>query len=132
MSVARHPVEEPGAVNWAPGYARVTRLSVHWTDRIGHALLIAAGAALALFLIAPMSAILIKSVEDRAGELVGLANFADYFRTPALARSIWNSVWVSTLVTAITLPLAFIYAYALTRSRMRWKALLRNTALVPI
>jgi hypothetical protein len=34
--------------------------------------------------------------EERAesrGELVGLANFAEYFRTPALAKSIWNSVW---------------------------------------
>ncbi len=88
--------------------------------------------ALAVFLLAPMAMILVKSVEDRAGEFVGLANFVAYFQTPALARSIWNSVWVSALVTAITIPLAFAFAYALTRSCMRYKALLRNIALVPI
>jgi iron(III) transport system permease protein len=71
-------------------------------------------------------------VQDRSGDFVALANFVAYFKTPALARSIWNSVWVSTLVTCITLPLAFAFAYGLTRSCMRFKALLRNVALVPI
>ncbi|HEX7560437.1 MAG TPA: putative 2-aminoethylphosphonate ABC transporter permease subunit, partial [Usitatibacter sp.] len=111
---------------------RAMRMGVHWTDRVAHGLLILAGLALALFLLAPMVVILAKSVEDRAGEFVGLANFAQYFATPALLRSIWNSVWVSSLVTVLTLPLAFTFAYALTRSGIRWKTLLRNFALVPI
>src|SRR2546423_208660 len=79
-----------------------------------------------------MAAILVKSVQDRAGEWAGLPNSPAYFRTPALSQSIWNSVWVSTLVTVITIPLAFTFAYGLTRSCMRFKALLRNVALVPI
>lgn len=108
------------------------RLHVHWSDRVAHAILIAAGLALALFLLAPLAMILVKSLQDRTGAFVGLANFADYFRTPALSQSIWNSVWVSALVTAITIPLAFAFAYALTRSCMRHKVLLRNIALVPI
>ena len=101
--------------------APARRLTVHWTDRIGNALLLAAGFALAVFLLAPMATILAKSVEDRAGDFVGLANFEQYFRTPALATSIWNSIWVSALVTALTLPLAFTFAYALTRSAMPFK-----------
>ena len=109
-----------------------TRLRVHWSDRVAHALLVVAGCALALFLLAPLAAILVKSVQDRAGDWVGFANFVEYFRTPALSRSIWNSLWVSGLVTLITLPLAFAFAYGLTRSCMRFKALLRNVALVPI
>lgn len=124
-------VPEAGAGTRAP-LAHVAFLKVHWTDRVGNALLIAAGVALAVFLLAPLAAILVKSVEDRAGDFVGIANFEAYFRTPALARSIWNSFWVSALVTAITIPLAFTFAYALTRSCMRWKTLLRNLALVPI
>jgi iron(III) transport system permease protein len=108
------------------------RLKVHWTDRIGNALLILAGLGLATFLLAPLATILVKSVQDKAGEFVGIANFATYFQTPSLLHSIWNSVWVSTLVTAITIPLAFTFAYALTRSCIRYKALLRNIALVPI
>jgi iron(III) transport system permease protein len=111
---------------------RASRLSVHWTDRVAHVLLIVAGLALALFLIAPLATILAKSVENRAGEFVGLANFVSYFQTPALSRSIWNSVWVSSLVTLVTIPLAFTFAYALTRSCMPFKAWLRNIALVPI
>jgi iron(III) transport system permease protein len=111
---------------------RMPRLAVHWSDRVGHALLLAAGLALATFLFGPLAMILMKSVQDRAGEFVGLANFETYFRTPALLRSVWNSLWVSTLVTVVTIPLAFTFAYALTRSCMRWKAVLRNIALVPI
>lgn len=121
-----------GARPRLPGRVHVPRLRVHWSERIAHGLLVLAGLALALFLLAPLAMILAKSTQDRAGEWVGLLNFADYFRTPALARSIWNSVWVSTLVTLATIPLAFAFAYGLTRSRMRFKALLRNVALVPI
>jgi iron(III) transport system permease protein len=105
---------------------------VHWSDRLGHLLLIAAGCALAVFLLAPLAMILVKSLQDRAGDWVGFRNFVEYFRTPALSRSIWNSLWVSALVTVITIPLAFAFAYGLTRSCMRFKALLRNLALVPI
>jgi iron(III) transport system permease protein len=112
--------------------APARRLRVHWTDRIGNALLIVAALALALFLLAPMATILARSVEDRAGDFAGLANFQTYFRTPALLTSIWNSVWVSALVTTITIPLAFGFAYGLTRSCMPFKSLLRNLALVPI
>jgi iron(III) transport system permease protein len=121
-----------GAAPQMLGRVHVPRLAVHWSDRVAHGLLVFAGVVLALFLLAPLAMILLKSVQSRAGEWVGLANFAEYFRTPALARSIWNSLWVSTLVTAITIPLAFTFAYGLTRSCMRFKTLLRNVALVPI
>ncbi len=129
---------EPAYGSVAPGSPQLLgrvyqpRLRVHWSDRIGHAILVAAGVALAVFLLAPLAMILVKSTQDRAGEFVGLANFVSYFRTPALFRSIWNSVWVSALVTVVTIPLAFTFAYALTRSCMRFKALLRSVALVPI
>jgi len=114
------------------GRVYLPRLRLHGSDRVAHALLVAAGLALAVFLLAPLAMILVKSAQDRAGEFAGLANFVAYFRTPALARSIWNSAWVSALVTALTIPLAFTFAYALTRSCMGYKALLRNVALVPI
>ncbi len=105
---------------------------VHWTERIAHVILLAMGAVLGLALFAPIYMILAKSVEDPDGNFVGLAQFAAYFETPALANSIWNSVWVSGVVTLITLPAAFAFAYALTRSCMPFKTLLRNIALVPL
>ena len=99
---------------------------------LAKAFLVLAGLALALFLLAPMAAIFVRAVQGREGEFVGLQHFAAYFATPALARSVWNSVWVSLAVTAITLPAAFVFAYALTRSRMRFKPALRLIALIPL
>jgi iron(III) transport system permease protein len=104
----------------------------HWQDRLAQVLLLGCCAALALFLIGPLAAILVKSVQDKDGAFVGLMQFREYFATPALQRSIWNTLWVSTTVTAITVPLAFVYAYALTRSCMRGKVVFRVLALTPI
>jgi len=105
---------------------------IHVADVLVRALLVVAGAGLALFLLAPMAAIFIRAVQDNNGNYVGFVHFANYFSTPALARSVWNSVWVSLAVTVITVPAAFIFAYALTRSCMPFKGTLRLIALIPL
>jgi len=105
---------------------------VHWQDRLAHGLLLLCCVALALFLVGPLAAILVKSVQDKDGVFVGLQQFREYFATGALQRSIWNTLWVAMTVTAITIPLAFTYAYALTRSCMRGKMVFRVIALTPI
>jgi iron(III) transport system permease protein len=87
---------------------------------------------LVLAVAAPLVNLLSKSFRDRDGAWVGLANYVEYFSTPALAQSIWNSLWVSLLVAAIVIPLAFVYAYALTRSCMPAKGLFRVLALAPV
>jgi iron(III) transport system permease protein len=80
----------------------------------------------------PLWWLLSKSFQNQSGEFVGLANYIQYFSTPALFISVWNSIWVALLSTAIVLPLAFTYAYALTRSCMKWKGLFQALALIPI
>jgi iron(III) transport system permease protein len=85
-------------------------------------------AALAL----PLGLMLAKSLQGSHDEFVGLANYVRYFSTPALFQSIGNSLWVSILSTLITVPLAFVYAYALTRSLMPVRGFLKTVALVPI
>ena len=105
---------------------------VHWTDRIGHAVLIVIAIALLAFLAAPLTAILMQSVENKDGAFVGLDNFIAYVQTPALKQSLWNSVWVSTVVTIIAVPAAFLFAYALTRSCMPFKGLFRTITLTPL
>ena len=96
------------------------RQRVHWTERFAHAALLLVALALLAFLAAPLLAILQKAIEDGQGRFVGVANFVAYAKTPALLQSLWNSVWVSGLVTLVTIPAAFGFAYALTRSRMRF------------
>jgi iron(III) transport system permease protein len=112
--------------------AAPVRQRVDWSDRVGHVVLAAIALALALFLAGPLASILVQSVEGRTGEFVGLKNFIAYFGTPALANSLWNSVWTSLVATAVVVPAAFTYAYALTRSCMPWKSAFRTITLIPL
>jgi iron(III) transport system permease protein len=101
-------------------------------DRAGHAALLVILLGLLWFLAAPLAALLIQSLEDRSGAFVGLHNFIAYMHTPALAQSLWNSVWVAAAVTLATVPAAFVFAYALTRSCMPLKGVFRTVALTPL
>ena len=97
-------------------HARALRQRSHWSDRVAHVLLLAIALALVAFLALPLATILAKALEDKDGAFVGLHNFASYMATPALLQSFVNSVWVAVLVTIVTVPLAFGFAYALARS----------------
>ena len=97
-----------------------------------------AGTAIALLLFAllvlvglPLWALLSKSLYSD-GVFVGLRNFVAYVTTPSLFRSVGNSLAVAALTTLIVVPIAFAYAYALTRSTMPAKGLFYSTALVPL
>ncbi len=68
----------------------------------------------------------------RAGTITSVANYVNYFRTPALTRSIVNSLVVSLATTLITVALAFGFAYSLHRTCMRGKAVFRTIAMIPI
>jgi iron(III) transport system permease protein len=104
----------------------------HWQDRLAQSLLLLACALLAVFLLAPLAMILVKSTQDKDGAFVGLALFRDYLRNPALLHSALNTLWVALTVTVITVPLAFTFAYALIRSCMPGKGVFRLIALTPI
>ena len=85
---------------------------------VAYAGLTAFAVFLYVFLVWPMAQVLWRSLLDNDGRVIGLANYARYFRTPAIAASITNSLVVSTLAMILTVGLAFGYAYALTRTRM--------------
>ena len=70
-------------------------------------------AALALMLIGlalPLYTMLMKSLQNSAGEFIGLANYQYYFATPALANSIVNSFFIAILTVIIVVSLAFVCA----------------------
>ena len=62
-------------------------------------------ALLILWLVAivalPLGLLLVKSLQTVRGEFVGLENYARYVSTPTLVRSLWNSLAVSAISTAI-------------------------------
>lgn len=80
----------------------------------------------------PLWSLLAKGFEDRDGHFIGLANYAAYFSTPALFNSAFNSFHVAAVCTLIVVPLAFLYAYALTRTVLPLRWLFQGIALIPI
>lgn len=111
---------------------RAPRLRTHWTDRLAHIVLIGVVLLLLIGLLGPLVSILAQSLLPVEGKEQSGSAFASYLASPALRQSLWNSVWVSSLVTLIVLPLAFTFAYALTRSCMPFKGLLRTITLLPL
>ena len=90
------------------------------------------GCYLLVALAFPLYAILSKRFENSAGEFVGLANYAEYFGTPALLYSIQNSLTISLVTMVISVSIAFVLAYALHRSCMPFKGFFKIVMLVPI
>ncbi len=108
------------------------KLKTHWSEWVGFAGLALVFLLLLAFLAAPLFAILQQAAHDDQGQFVGFKNFISYLQTPALLHSLWNSIWVSLLVTVIVVPMAFVFAYALTRSCMPGKSLFRAISLIPL
>ncbi|MFO1163009.1 MAG: putative 2-aminoethylphosphonate ABC transporter permease subunit [Reyranellaceae bacterium] len=80
----------------------------------------------------PLWALLAKGFEDKEGHFVGLANYVSYFSTPALFDSALNSLHIAAVTTLLVVPLAFVYAYALTRTVMPVRWLFQGISLIPI
>lgn len=87
---------------------------------------------LAVAILLPLYALLSKSMQSAEGAFIGLDNFRKFFATPALSQSIGNSFKVTLISTIITLVLAFVFAYGLTRSCMPFKNVFKGIALIPI
>ncbi|MFS0919428.1 putative 2-aminoethylphosphonate ABC transporter permease subunit [Brevibacillus sp. 179-C 1.1 NHS] len=80
----------------------------------------------------PLGQLFSKAFYDKNGQFIGLDNFVTYFSTPALAASLNNTLYISAMTTLIAVTLAFLFAYALTRSGIRGKRVFRAIALLPL
>jgi iron(III) transport system permease protein len=112
--------------------SRAMRLKPARDELVMRALIVLLGLWLIVTVALPLWVLLQKSFQNADGAFVGLANYARYVSTPSLLASFWNSLFIAAISTAIVIPLAFVYAYALTRSCMRWKGLFQAVALIPI
>lgn len=113
----------------APPRSRPTLDADDWVVRVA---LFVFGAYFLVALVVPLFMMVSRSVQNIRGEFVGLDNYILYFQTPALFQSINNSFFVAGLSTVIVIVLAFIYAYALTRTRMPFKWFFRVMVFVPL
>ena len=92
---------------------------------------LAFAAAVGLFLVAPLGVLALQAVTAPDGGFT-LAPFVRYLAEPGLARSLGHTVVVGGGVTAIVLPLAFLVAFALERSRLPFRGLLQGAASIPL
>ncbi len=90
----------------------------------------AAVALLLAFVVVPLGAILAQSFVTPEG--VGLGNYVRYFTSPKFARVVGNSLNVAITTTAITVVLAYGFAFALRRTCMRGKAVFGAFILLPL
>ncbi|MDV7445327.1 putative 2-aminoethylphosphonate ABC transporter permease subunit [Acinetobacter baumannii] len=88
--------------------------------------------ALTLAIIAPLMMLFETAFFDENQNFVGLENFYNYFASPALLSSVFNSVWVACAATVITVFLASIYAFALTNVNIKGKGFFKLVAFLPI
>jgi iron(III) transport system permease protein len=89
-------------------------------------------ALLLAFLAAPLLSILQQALQESDGRFAGARHFVAYAATPALRDSLLHSLGVAALVTVLIVPAAFVFAYALQRSCMPAKGLLRAITLLPL
>ena len=89
-------------------------------------------AVFVLIMVLPLFSLFRQAFLDGRGDFVGLDNYRSYFASPAFWSSLRNTIDISLTTTLIAVPLGFLYAYALTRTRIRCKAFFRYIALIPI
>ncbi|RPJ74683.1 MAG: ABC transporter permease subunit, partial [Desulfobacteraceae bacterium] len=100
-----------------------------WVKRL---LILLTCAWLVVAVVLPVAQLVAKSLQDNQGGFVGLANYVTYFNTPALSNSLANSLHVSAATTLISVVLGFIFAFALTRTRIPGRGIFKGIAMMPL
>jgi iron(III) transport system permease protein len=101
-------------------------------DWVVRGLLVAFASFFLVALAIPLYMMISRSFHDARDNFVGLDNYWEYFSTPALSQSIYNSFFVASVSTVIVIIIAFTYAYALNRTCMRFKGFFKIMAMVPL
>lgn len=86
--------------------------------------------AMAVFFIVPVIAILWRSFDTPDG--AGFSNYAVTLGDPRMWELVLNSLVVSALSATIAVTLAYFYAYALQRTNVVWKSVLRMVVMAPL
>ncbi len=111
---------------------KTVRQKLGFEDYLRRFLFILFGVGLFIFLIYPIYVTLVRSFENKVGEFVGLENYIDYFSSSTTSASLSHSLYISAMSMGITVVLAFLYAYGLSRITIPGKNILRGIALLPI
>ncbi|MBY2337568.1 putative 2-aminoethylphosphonate ABC transporter permease subunit [Clostridioides difficile] len=87
---------------------------------------------LIVFILFPLVSLLKNAFMDTSGNFIGISNFSKYVENPSLIASFKNSIFVSTVSSLISLCLAFIYSYAITRTNIKFKDFFKTMGMFPL
>ena len=112
--------------------AGATRVALKFdTDRIaviGLALTVVV--PLLVFVVAPLAGIFKTSFVTADG--IGFGNYIRYINSPKFSKVVGNSLAVAATTTAVTVLLAYAFAYAMRRTAMPLKSVFGSVALLPL
>lgn len=83
-------------------------------------------------IICPLTILFLKAFQNNDGVYVGLKNFKEYFSDKNLMISLKNTFTISIISSFVSLLLAFIYAYGIQRTTIRYKSIYKYIALMPL
>jgi iron(III) transport system permease protein len=111
---------------------QVVRQQLGFEDYLRRGLFALIALGLFIFIIYPLFVGLMRSLQDRTGAFVGLANYVKYFASATTRSSLPNSLYISLMSMVITVVLAFLYAYGLTRMKIPGRRIFQGIAMLPI
>lgn len=86
----------------------------------------------AIFLLGPLIMLFIKAFENKDGTFAGFSQFTKYLTSKNMRISLGNTIYISVLSTIISVTLAFIFAYSITRKHIPCKKLFRFGSMLPM
>ena len=111
---------------------QVVRQKLGFEDYLRRGLFVLIALGVFSFMIYPLLVGLLRSFQDSTGAFIGLANYARYFASASTRESLPNSLYIALMSMVITVVLAFLYAYGLSRMKIPGKRIFQGIALLPI
>lgn len=87
---------------------------------------------LLIFIAFPLANIFSKALQDKQGVFVGFTQIAAILAETRIQAATLNSVFFAAITTALVIPSALAFAFAITRSRIPGKPIFRVIGLAPL
>ena len=106
-------------------------LEILWRDPVLAVLVLVILISLALFVVFPLIAVLLKSFQTQGGEWT-LANYHRFLTFRYLKNALWNSLLVGSATGLIGVAIGYVAALTLTRTNLPGKRLLHVIFILPV
>ena len=101
-------------------------------ERLAQFMAMGMAGLLLLFLAWPLGEILVKALQGPEGQFIGLRNLRVLATDPRLLEAAWNSFHLAAIATALVVPVALVFAFALAQARIPTKPVFKVIALSPL